>query len=635
MWDRIRGGRSQVERNTGGLNSRPAHRTRRHPLLEVLEDRHLLTSATLQPIANVTVPSQQGTTIPLLAASGATDPQTYTVTSSNPNIAASIATGPFWTLGVSYTDPTNSANSFTGNLTYQLFQNLTPNTVNEISNLTNDGYFVNTGMFFNRIVSGFVVQGGSPTLTGEEPNPPVTFANENLQQLAFTGTDQLGMANANTATNLATNSSQFFTTLAPNDSTLGYNFTLFGQLLTGVNTINQMAALTPIPNSFTGEVSQPPNPITITSASLSSTNPNGTLIIDTSQALQDATSTIVVTATDTANGTKTSQTFGVAVGPYGGPVSAPTAAPTNPPSLPENVGFRPFANSTVAAVTKNTATPIQLDGASGYPNSSTPSSLTYSIVSQPTHGTITDFNPSTGTLTYTPDPGYGGLDSISYLVTATGPQTSPPTTVSNPGTVTLGVDVADTGAVSQVGPALVISPVPNQNIHVTNKIEVSQIPQSTSASGEAIVVTLNGVVDDTVTSTSSINSIIVYGGRRVSNRITIEPSVTVPTTLDGGQSVRSRIVGGSGETREHGWFGHSTLVGGPGTNQLIGQAGKVRFKPSKASTLVFAGQPKARTPLLNATPPAGTVFKFVHGKVKAISISTFKGPPFKGHSLEE
>ena len=52
MWDRIRGGRSQVERNTGGLNSRPGRRTRRQPLLEVLEDRQLLTSATLQPIAN-------------------------------------------------------------------------------------------------------------------------------------------------------------------------------------------------------------------------------------------------------------------------------------------------------------------------------------------------------------------------------------------------------------------------------------------------------------------------------------------------------------------------------------------------------------------------------------------------------
>ncbi len=41
----------------------------------------------------------------------------------------------------------------------------------------------------------FVIQGGSPTPTGSEPNPPANFANEDLQQLAFTGTYQLAMAN--------------------------------------------------------------------------------------------------------------------------------------------------------------------------------------------------------------------------------------------------------------------------------------------------------------------------------------------------------------------------------------------------------------------------------------------------------
>ena len=69
------------------------------------------------------------------------------------------------------------------------------------------------------------------------------------------------------------------------------------------------------------------------------------------------------------------------------------AGPTDPA-----INFRPFANSSVAAVTPNTATQVQLDGASGYPDSSTPSTLTYSLLSQPTHGKITNFNPSTGTL---------------------------------------------------------------------------------------------------------------------------------------------------------------------------------------------------------------------------------------------
>ena len=622
MWDRIRGGRPQVDLNTGGANSRPAHRTRRQPLLEVLEDRQLMTgpTATLQPIASVTVPSQQGTTIPLLAASGATDPQTYTVTSSNPNVAASIAQGPFWTLGVSYTDPNNSANDFTGSLTYQLFSNLTPNTVSEISNLTNNGYFVNSGKFFNRIFAGFVIQGGSPTPDGSEPNPPVTFGNEIAQQLAFTGTDQLAMANEGQPN---TDTTQFFTTLAPNNSLLSYNFTLFGQLLTGESTINQMLNIPLMFNQTLNETTEPVNPLTISSATLSSTNPDGTLIIDTTQAVQQMTSTITVTATDSVNGTKTSQTFDVTVGPYSGA--------TDPA-----INFRPFANSTVAGVTPDTPAQVQLDGVSGYPDSSTPSTLTYALLSQPKHGTITNFNPSTGTLTYTPDRGFGGIDSIQYQVTAAGPKATPATTVSNPGTLTLGVDATNTGSVTQVGPVLMVTPPPNKNSHITNKIEVSQIPLDTSSTGESIVVTINGQVDNTVTSTAGLDRIIVFGGKRVGNKITIDSDVLVPATISSGQGRRNRLVGGGAETREHGWSqGNTTLVGGTGPNQLIGLAGHVKFKPSKSTTLIYAGQPKTRTSDLNPTPPGGIVFRKAHGHYTPISISTIKGPDVTRHKLEE
>ena len=104
MWVRIRVDRSQVKRHTEGTTRRPGRRSSQRPHLEVLEDRQLLT-ATLQPISNLTVPAQQGYTQPLLAARGPPTPQTFTVTSSNPDIAASIEQGPFWTLGVSYTDP--------------------------------------------------------------------------------------------------------------------------------------------------------------------------------------------------------------------------------------------------------------------------------------------------------------------------------------------------------------------------------------------------------------------------------------------------------------------------------------------------------------------------------------------------
>ena len=117
------------------------------PVLEALEDRQLLT-ASLQTIAPITVPALQGYTVPLLANSGASDPQTFTVSSSNPDIAVSIAQGPFWTIDVASTDSSNPSDSFSGALTFQLFQNLTPNTVNMITQFTNDGFYVNSGHVF-------------------------------------------------------------------------------------------------------------------------------------------------------------------------------------------------------------------------------------------------------------------------------------------------------------------------------------------------------------------------------------------------------------------------------------------------------------------------------------------------------
>ncbi len=239
-------------------------------------------------------------------------------------------------------------------------------------------------------------------------------------------------------------------------------------------------------------------------------------------------------------------------------------------------------------------------------------------------------------MTYTPDPGYGGLDSIQYQVTATGPQATPATTVSNPGTLTLGVDAANTGAVTQVGPVLMVTPPPNKNSHITNKIEVSQIPVATSASGESIVVTINGQVDNTVTSTSDIDQIIVFGGKRVGNKITIDSDVTVPATISSGQGRRNRLVGGGAETREHGWSqGHTTLVGGTGPNQLIGLAGHVRFKPSKSTTLIYAGQPKKRTSRSQRDAPRRNGLPVRPWPLHADIDQHDQGPVVSRHKLED
>jgi cyclophilin family peptidyl-prolyl cis-trans isomerase len=595
-------------------------------LWDTLEDRQLLT-ASLQPISNLTVPAQQGYTLPLNG-SGTTDAQTFTITSSNPDIAASIASGPFWTVNVQYTDPTTPSNNFSGPLTFQLFQNLTPNTVSQIQIFTNDGYY--NGKHFTRVASGFpgptdyVVQGGAPNPdgTGNSGQPGTPFANENVQQLAFTGTDQLAMANAG-GTN--SNDVQFFITTGSPNSELGYNYTIFGQMVSGQNTLGMMTNRSIVPvqanPALGGEVSQPVNPLIISSVALSSANPNGVAVLDTTQAKQGETSTITITATDPTNGSRASQSFTVTVGAYAGP--------TNPA-----INFKPFANPVTTTAASTVPTTITLSGQSGYPSTSTPSTLSYSLVSQPSHGTISNFNATTGTLTYTPNPTFQGTDTFQYQVSATGPQTTPATTTSNPATVSITVTPAppvNTGAVRVVGPVLIVTPVPRRG-HVQNTIDVIQVPGPTSSSSPVLEVIVNGQVDVNQPSTSNIDGIIVFGSK-ANDRITIDPSVTVFSTIDGGHGGHNVLRGGSTETREHGWFGFNTLIGGTGPNQLIGRAGHVRFKPSSATTLIFAGVPRRRTALLNPTPPGGTFYVFKQGHLIPVPISTlFSHPTTSGRT---
>jgi hypothetical protein len=311
-------------------------------------------------------------------------------------------------------------------------------------------------------------------------------------------------------------------------------------------------------------------------------------VIDTTQALEGETSTITVTATNPANGTTATQSFIVVVGAYAGP-----ADPT--------INFKPLAQSFTA-----TSTTIQLAGSLALPQSTNPGTLSYSIVDQPEHGTITNFNATTGTLNYVPQPGYSGPVTFTYETTATYSSQTPTTTTSNQATVTLNV----TGAVQVIGTDLVVQPAPRTD-HGKNKIDVADVPQADGTSN--LEVQVNGVIDPLTVPDTSITRIIVFGGKRVKNDITIDPSVTIPATISSGQAIRSRLYGGGGDTREHGWFGYTTLVGGTGPNQLIGLAGHVRFKPTKSTTEAFAGVPKRRTSQLNATPPGGTYYKYHKG----------------------
>lgn len=79
----------------------------------------------------------------------------------------------------------------------------------------------------------------------------------------------------------------------------------------------------------------------------------------------------------------------------------------------------PYAHSQTVATMKNSAAPINLTGGGG-------DTLTYTVISQPAHGTLTGIAPN---LIYTPAANYSGPDSFTFLV-FNGNSNSTPATVS-------------------------------------------------------------------------------------------------------------------------------------------------------------------------------------------------------------
>ncbi len=151
-----------------------------------------------------------------------------------------------------------------GVIRLQLLANEAPATVNNMVCLARAGYYDNT--MFHRILAGFVVQAGDPSGTGAG-NPGYRFQDELPVDLTYTrGT--LAMANAGPNTN----GSQFFIVLADLGDQLPPNYTIFGQVIEGMEVVDQIAAVEVGPNER-GEFSQPLTPVTIQTVTIEETAP--------------------------------------------------------------------------------------------------------------------------------------------------------------------------------------------------------------------------------------------------------------------------------------------------------------------------------------------------------------------------
>jgi peptidylprolyl isomerase len=110
-----------------------------------------------------------------------------------------------------------------------------PKTVNNFVFLARYHYF--EGIFFHRVIPGFVLQGGDPRGTGTG-GPGYDFEDE----LPRPGRYELGsLAMANAGPN--TNGSQFFVISGPSGVRLPPQYSLFGKVVSGLDVVSAIDAL--------------------------------------------------------------------------------------------------------------------------------------------------------------------------------------------------------------------------------------------------------------------------------------------------------------------------------------------------------------------------------------------------------
>jgi len=116
-----------------------------------------------------------------------------------------------------------------GDITFALYVDKTPRTVNNFVFLVREGFY--DGTIFHRVIADFMVQGGDPTGTGRG-GPGYKFKDEFAPALRHDKPGVLSMANAGPNTN----GSQFFITHVPTPWLDGKH-SVFGQVIDGLDVL--------------------------------------------------------------------------------------------------------------------------------------------------------------------------------------------------------------------------------------------------------------------------------------------------------------------------------------------------------------------------------------------------------------
>lgn len=126
-----------------------------------------------------------------------------------------------------------------GDIVIRLFANKAPQTVNNFVFLAREGWYDNIS--FHRVLPGFVAQTGDPSGTGQ--GHPGYFIPEEIDaSLKYDRPGVVGIANSGPGTS----GSQFFITYAAAASLNG-KYTIFGELVSGMDVVNQLTPRNALP----------------------------------------------------------------------------------------------------------------------------------------------------------------------------------------------------------------------------------------------------------------------------------------------------------------------------------------------------------------------------------------------------
>ncbi|UUZ85867.1 peptidylprolyl isomerase [Paenibacillus sp. P26] len=146
-----------------------------------------------------------------------------------------------------------------GNFTIELFANSAPKTVNNFVFLAKEGFY--NDIIFHRIIKSFMVQTGDPTGTGSG-GPGYAFEDELKTEYTYEP-GIVAMANAGPNTN----GDQFFICTGEDSKYLNQtpNYTIFGKVMDGMDTVLKIADSPVDKQKLTGEVSHPTEKVVIES----------------------------------------------------------------------------------------------------------------------------------------------------------------------------------------------------------------------------------------------------------------------------------------------------------------------------------------------------------------------------------